>query len=97
MPRPEDLKSLASLPSKVDCTICFDTCQKKDVDALPCGHVFCKPCWRDYLLVKVQREGTARIECPAHNCHLAMDELSVMSLIGDEDGKKQYMKVWKER
>jgi hypothetical protein len=54
LPRPEDLKTLASLPSKVDCTICFETCAKKDVDALPCGHVFCRACWRDYLLVKVR-------------------------------------------
>ena len=52
LPRPEDLKTMASLPAKVDCTICFDTCAKKDVDALPCGHVFCRACWRDYLLVK---------------------------------------------
>ena len=84
---------MASLPAKVDCTICFETCSKKDVDALPCGHVFCKACWRDYLLVKVLREGTAHIECPANGCHLAMDELSVLRLMDNEDAKKLYTKL----
>lgn len=93
LPRPEDLKSMADLPAKIDCTICFDTCKKSDVDALPCGHVFCKPCWRDYLMGQVLREGTARITCPAHNCHLSMDELSVLRLMDDQDGKKMYTKL----
>lgn len=74
LPRPELMKSLADMPNKVTCTICFDECAKKDVDSLPCGHIFCKLCWRDYLLVKVQREGTAAITCPATGCGLCMDE-----------------------
>ena len=93
LPRPEDLKTLNDLPKNITCTICFDECTKKDVDALPCGHVFCKACWRDYLMVKVQKEGTAKIECPANDCHLAMDELSVLRLMSDEDGKKLYTKL----
>jgi hypothetical protein len=48
-------------------------------------------------MVKVLREGTARIECPANKCHLAMDELSVMRLIGSEDGKKLFTKVLKQK
>lgn len=93
LPRPEDLKSLADLPQQVTCTICFDECSKKDVDALPCGHVFCKPCWRDYLMVKVLKEGTAKILCPANGCPLVMDELSVLRLVDNEDGRKLFTKL----
>lgn len=95
LPRPDDLKtfSLAALPAKVECTICFDSCSKKDVDALPCGHLFCKACWRDYLGQKVLREGTSHIECPAIGCTLSMDEFSVLKLIDNEDGKKLYTKL----
>ena len=42
---------------------------------------------------QVLREGTARIECPANGCHLAMDELSVLRLMDSEDGKKLYTKL----
>lgn len=93
LPRPEDLTNLADLPNKVDCSVCFDTCAKKDVDALPCGHVFCKLCWRDYLTQRVRHEGKARIQCMNKDCHLMMDELSVLRLMDNEDGKKLYTKI----
>jgi len=55
------------------CGICYnDAFGMQDVYALPCGHVFCRSCWKDYLestLVTSAKGSIIRISCPHHNCN----------------------------
>ena len=60
IPNPEDLKDIKNFPEVMDCTICFDEVKKRDLDALPCGHIFCKSCWNDYLTVMVSKNGASK-------------------------------------
>jgi ariadne-1 len=50
-----------------------------------CGHRFCTTCWRSYLVGKIVDENvTDKIECPAHNCRILVDDGFVMEMVGSQ-------------
>jgi ariadne-1 len=50
--------------------------------ALGCGHRFCKDCYSEYMLRKVQEEGESRrVQCMEEKCKLVVDERTVGLLV----------------
>ncbi|KNC83965.1 hypothetical protein SARC_03786 [Sphaeroforma arctica JP610] len=69
----------------VDCEICYEEVPQADVYGMGCNHYFCKECWKMYLEGKIQDEGVAsNIECPASDCKILVDELTVTELLAEE-------------
>ncbi len=53
--------------------------------ALGCGHRFCKDCYAEYLLRKIQEEGESRrVQCMEEKCKLVVDERTVGLLVPPE-------------
>lgn len=73
----------------VMCIICCDTLPPKDMYGMGCGHLFCKPCWRSYLSLKVA-EGPLCImtTCPAHGCKEVVNDHVFREFTVEEDYQK---------
>ena len=51
----------ASSNQEYICDICMISYQTEDMMGLECGHLFCRPCWNNYLTVMVMSEGRAQV------------------------------------
>ena len=51
----------ASSNQEYICDICMMSYQIEDMMGLECGHLFCRPCWNNYLTVMVMSEGRAQV------------------------------------
>lgn len=60
---------------------------------LACGHFFCKPCWKDYLNLKINEEGQKAnlVHCMAFKCTVIVDE-GVVRQIVDNDVYNKYLR-----
>eukprot|EP01135_Chromosphaera_perkinsii_P005909 Nk52_evm4s371 gene=Nk52_evmTU4s371 len=92
---PNSQKSSTLDPDKeITCEICYIDYLPKQMASLPCGHIFCKSCWNQYLTTKIMEEGQGQdVSCPAHNCNILCDEWTVSNLIDKPNvlSKYQYM------
>lgn len=51
-----------------ECCICMDEVSLEAVSEIPCGHVICTPCWKDYLETAIASGDVAQLQCPAYKC-----------------------------
>jgi len=64
------------------CMICFDDSSAGPALGLRCGHVFCQPCYEQYLTQKIVEEGECRrILCPESGCNAVVDEETVKKAV----------------
>lgn len=49
-----------------ECSICYVPCECLPV---PCGHQFCRDCWRGYLEGKIEMGDSQSISCPQYACY----------------------------
>jgi ariadne-1 len=74
-----------------ECTICLTDFKPEEMSCLPCGHNFCVGCWQDYLHVKIMSDGKAKsITCPAKDCIMLVDEVTITNLLKDETILSRY-------
>eukprot|EP00123_Amoebidium_parasiticum_P016904 comp23632_c1_seq1/m.40282 comp23632_c1_seq1/g.40282 ORF comp23632_c1_seq1/g.40282 comp23632_c1_seq1/m.40282 type:complete len:505 (-) comp23632_c1_seq1:315-1829(-) len=77
--------------TKYHCEICYDDVPQSEVYGMGCDHVFCKACWNEYLTTKIMDEGMSQqIACPATDCSILVDELTVSDLLKDPAVLKKY-------
>lgn len=50
-----------------ECEICLETIT--DITQIPCGHNFCKTCWKEYLEMKINEGQAAQLQCPGFDCN----------------------------
>lgn len=36
-----------------DCSICLEEFKFKDMERIQCGHMFCRTCWKEYLVMTI--------------------------------------------
>ena len=78
----------------IDCSVCFDEFESEEIFGMSCNHFFCRECYSDYLMVKINSEGQAAdIPCPAQDCFLQVDEVTAMKLLPDGATKGRYLKL----
>ena len=64
------------------CMICFDDSSAGPALGLRCGHVFCQPCYEQYLTQKIVEEGECRrILCPESGCSAVVDEETIKKAV----------------
>lgn len=68
------------------CGICFQEVKDREHDGtIPflflnaCGHKFCNSCWRAHLKTQIDL-GQMKLSCPAHECSIEVDDVTLMSL-----------------
>lgn len=45
-----------------------------------CGHKFCNSCWKVHLKTQIDL-GQMKLRCPGHECSIAVDDVTLMSLV----------------
>ncbi|KAJ1506503.1 hypothetical protein HMI55_001151 [Coelomomyces lativittatus] len=63
------------------CSICCEDHHDLNTLALSCGHRFCVPCYRQYLIQKIQDEGESRRITCMGQCNLIVDATTTQSLV----------------
>ena len=53
---------------------------------ISCGHKFCDDCWRGHVKTQLQ-QGHTDISCPGYKCTVAVDDVTLMSLLPTWYGK----------
>lgn len=57
------------------CSICFDEHRISGMCAAPCGHHFCKDCWRSYLHNAIESgPSSLNLRCPMPECRAAVPQ-----------------------
>ncbi|KAF9108747.1 hypothetical protein BGX27_008247 [Mortierella sp. AM989] len=78
----EEQPALQDRPEGFVCLICFDDDSLGSALGLRCGHIFCQPCYEQYLTQKIVEEGECRaILCPESGCSVAVDEQVINSVV----------------
>ncbi|CAG9807693.1 unnamed protein product [Chironomus riparius] len=71
------------------CQICLEA--DNELLKISCGHGYCKECWEKYLTLKIIDEGCGDgIACPAHKCHLLLDENMIISTLTNQTVRERY-------
>ena len=61
------------------CEVCFCPSETEDMWCLPCGHIFCTGCWRQYVNSKVD-EAECQPKCMQEGCKCVIPPNSVKDL-----------------
>ncbi|KAH7404412.1 hypothetical protein KP509_15G024600 [Ceratopteris richardii] len=76
-------------PKDITCGICFESYPPESMKAMMCRHNFCYSCWKGYIHTAINDgSGCLSLRCPDPNCHAAVGEDMVRSLVSDEDRTK---------
>lgn len=91
---PLSLGSYKKPSGEISCSVCFDSFSNDEIFGMSCNHFFCRECYADYLISKVNTEGQAdQITCPARDCYLLVDEVTAMKLLPEGPVKERYLKL----
>jgi ariadne-1 len=84
IPNPHKKKKLEVIdPNAIfDCSICLEEFKFKEMERIQCGHIFCKTCWKEYLIVTIHGGKVTEIVCPARGCSLQLDEVTISTMLG---------------
>lgn len=66
---------------EIECEVCYGTFPVKDMWCLPCGHSFCRDCWKEHVTVHIA-SGQHLINCQADGCKRKLPPNSVEQLCG---------------
>ena len=62
------------------------------MSGLYCGHRACNSCWTKYLTRKILSDGMGQtISCPAHECDIQIDDVTVMNFVTDLEVRNKYL------
>lgn len=78
------MASLDDEEEDVECSICMVDIRRKELTSISCGHAFCNDCWFEYVKEKIE-QGQSTIPCPALDCEILVDELTVTTLLDSHD------------
>lgn len=80
-----------------ECSICMTEYPISEFISLPCDHLFCGDCWRQYLHVQIMSEGKSRaISCMAKGCKMQVDEVTMQKLVSDTKILDRYAQLCAE-
>ena len=81
-----------------ECEVCYDELnnEEKDLNSMPCGHLFCTNCWFNYLKTSITEAKVEKIKCMEHGCSEFVSEDFILNHIeGNEDLIAKYNKFKK--
>ncbi|WCJ35311.1 RING/U-box superfamily protein [Euphorbia peplus] len=71
----------SSLPSLVECNICFDEVHASNVTFMDCGHFFCNSCWTQHFIVRINEGQSRRVRCMESKCNAICDDTKIRNLV----------------
>ena len=82
-----------------ECEVCYEELNKeeKDKNSLPCGHLFCTPCWFNYLKTSISEAKVDNILCMNHECDDEITEDFIMKHISENNNLIEKYKKFKKR
>ena len=81
-----------------ECEVCYDELnnEEKDLNSMPCGHLFCTNCWFNYLKTSITEAKVEKIKCMEHGCSEFVSEDFILNHIeGNDDLIAKYNKFKK--
>jgi hypothetical protein len=69
-----------------ECGVCGDTLESADLNKvrLPCKHVFCVDCWKEYLKEKINNANVYKLACMDHECNFILEEKFIKSILDND-------------
>ena len=82
-----------------DCQVCFEEIFKADreLNYLPCGHLFCTHCWFNYLKTLITEAKVDKIKCMDHECKEIVTEDFILNHIKDNQNLVEKYNKFKKR
>ena len=81
-----------------ECEVCYEEVNEEDknLNTIPCGHLFCTHCWFNYLKTSILEAKVDNIKCMNHECQEIMtDEFILKHLSVDNILVEKYLKFKK--
>ena len=85
---------------KIDeCEVCYEEIYKadRDLNKIPCGHLFCTNCWFNYLKTSISEAKVDKIKCMDHGCNQIISEEFILNHIKDNNNLVEKYKKFKKR
>ena len=82
-----------------ECEVCYEELEKeeKNLNSMPCGHIFCTNCWFNYLKTSIIEAKVEKIKCMEHGCNKNISEKFILEHISNNnDLIEKYKKFKKE-
>ena len=70
------------------CDLCYEDSAEDEFYSLACQHVFCKPCFEEYLVNLINDGKVVNINCLQGGCDRQFSEEEVRDCVDDEIFKK---------
>ena len=69
-----------------ECGVCGDTIESADMNRIriPCKHIFCVDCWKEYLKEKINNANVYKLACMQKECNFILEEKFIKSIL-DKD------------
>ena len=82
-----------------ECKVCYEELNKeeKDLNLIPCGHLFCIHCWFNYLKTSITEAKVEKIKCMEHECNEIVSEDFILKHIEENDDLIAKYKKFKKR
>ena len=81
-----------------ECQVCYGEINKEDkeLNTMPCGHLFCTNCWFNYLRTLITEAKVDKMRCMEHGCNeIVSEEFIVMHISENENLIDKYIKFKK--
>ena len=82
-----------------ECEVCYEEILKadKDLNSIPCGHLFCTHCWFNYLKTLILEAKVEKIKCMDHSCNQIVSEEFILNHINDNKNIVEKYDKFKKR
>ena len=82
-----------------ECEVCYEEISKedKDLNSIPCGHLFCSQCWFNYLKTSILEAKVEKIKCMDHGCTQIISEEFILDHIKDNNNLIEKYNKFKKR
>ena len=89
-----------NIDNNKECEVCYEEINKedKDINKIPCGHLFCSHCWFNYLKSLITEAKVENIKCMNHECNQNITDGFILNHIqGNKDLIEKYKKFKKRK
>ena len=82
-----------------ECEVCFEELNEedKDLNTIPCGHLFCTHCWFNYLKTLIVEAKVDKIKCMDHECKEVISEDFILKHISENENLVNKYHKFKKR
>ena len=82
-----------------ECQVCYEELnnEEKNLNSIPCGHLFCTHCWFNYLKTLISDAKVEKIKCMEHECNEIISEEFIFKHISENEILVDKYKKFKKR